>query len=168
MAFLIDGKTITGPFSRFPTRVWENAHLNNVTRVMVCDMYFSFPKLINFIKRIYILFLKNVRPLLFYLPYKLVQLFVTFNRTDVSFFKQVNKKYGKRIALIFHLVYKAQRKSKSLFSRSFLAVFSSSVMQLISSISLYIVWTGLFWKKLQIYPLNTCKLDWEENLLISM
>ena len=106
---------------------------------MVCDMYFSFPKLINFIKRIYILFLKNVRPLLFYLPYKLVQLFVTFNRTDVSFFKQVNKKYGKRIALIFHLVYKAQRKSKSLFSRSFLAVFSSSVMQLISSISLYIV-----------------------------
>ena len=49
---------------------------------------------------IYIVFLKNQRPLFFYLTYELVQIFITFNRTDVTFFKKVNK-CGKLIALIF-------------------------------------------------------------------
>ena len=48
-----------------------------------------------------IVFLKKLRPLLLYLTYSLVQIFISFNKTDVPIFKQVNK-YGKRIVLIFY------------------------------------------------------------------
>ena len=41
------------------------------------------------IVRICILFLKKLRRLFLYLIYELVQIFITFNRTDVSLFKQV-------------------------------------------------------------------------------
>ena len=35
--------------------------------------------------------LKKVKAIFLYLMYELVQIFITFNRTDVSLFKQVNK-----------------------------------------------------------------------------
>ena len=38
-----------------------------------------------------ILFSKKLRRLFLYLIYELVQIFITFNRTDVSLFKQVKK-----------------------------------------------------------------------------
>ena len=54
--------TPAGPFKRFPTHVWQNAHVNIVRRAMVCD--FPFSKFYSFIKgimHIYIVFLKNLR-----------------------------------------------------------------------------------------------------------
>ena len=35
-----------GPFRRFPTYVWQNAHVNIVRHAMVCDVYFPFPKIL--------------------------------------------------------------------------------------------------------------------------
>ena len=35
-----------GSFRRFPTRVWQNARVNNVRRAMVCDVYFPFPQIL--------------------------------------------------------------------------------------------------------------------------
>ena len=52
--------TISGPFRRFSTRMWQKAHRNTVRHAIVCDVYFWFSK-------------------------------VTFSRTDVSLFKQVNE-----------------------------------------------------------------------------
>ena len=67
-----------------------------------------------------------LRPLFLYSTYELVQIFITFNRTDVSLFKQLNK-YGKIILLILlNTLYKAQRMSESLFSHSLVAVFPYS------------------------------------------
>ena len=37
----------SGPFRRFPTRVWQNARVNIVRRVMVCDVYLPFPKILQ-------------------------------------------------------------------------------------------------------------------------
>ena len=34
----------SGPFRRFSTRVWQNAHANTVRRAIVCDFYFPFSK----------------------------------------------------------------------------------------------------------------------------
>ena len=38
-----------------------------------------------------VVFLKKLRPLFLYLTYKLLQIFITFNRFDVSLLKQVNE-----------------------------------------------------------------------------
>ena len=35
-----------GPFRRFPTYIWQNAHLNIVRHVMMCDVHFPFPKIL--------------------------------------------------------------------------------------------------------------------------
>ena len=46
------------------TRVWQNARANTVRHVMVCDVHFTFPKMLNFIDgivRIYTVFFKNLR-----------------------------------------------------------------------------------------------------------
>ena len=59
---------------------------------MVCNVYFSFSQhlLKGFCAYTYFFF--KVKALLFlYLTYSLTQIFAAFNRTDVSFFKQVNK-----------------------------------------------------------------------------
>ena len=40
---------------------------------------------------IYIVFLRKLRPLFLYLTYELVQIFITFNRTDISLPKPVNE-----------------------------------------------------------------------------
>ena len=34
------------PFRRFSIRVWQNAPANTVRRVMVCDVYFPFTKIL--------------------------------------------------------------------------------------------------------------------------
>ena len=83
---------------------------------------------------IYIVFLKKLRPASLCLTWELFKVFITSNRTDISLFKQVKSKYRKRIVLIFlYTLYKAQRKSESSFSHSFLAVSSLLVMQQICS-----------------------------------
>ena len=41
------------------------------------------------------------RPLLLYLTYELVQIYITFNRTDVSFLNKLTSNSGKRIVLVF-------------------------------------------------------------------
>ena len=50
---------------RFSTRVWQNARVNTVRRALVCDVYFPFSKTITLIKGlcVYIVFLKNLRPM---------------------------------------------------------------------------------------------------------
>ena len=63
---------LAGPFRRFSTRVRQNAHINNVRRAIVCDLYFPFLKFYNFIKRtmcIYIAFLKNLRQMFLFFTY---------------------------------------------------------------------------------------------------
>ena len=55
---------------------------------------FVFLRFYNFIKgivHINIVFLKMLGPLLLYLTYELFWIFITFNRTDVWLFKQVNE-----------------------------------------------------------------------------
>ena len=55
---------------------------------------FLFLRFYNFIKgfvHIYIISLKELQLLFLYLTYELAQTFITFNRTDVSLFKQTNK-----------------------------------------------------------------------------
>ena len=37
---------ITGPFRRFPTPVWQNVCVNTSRHAMVCDVYFSFSKIL--------------------------------------------------------------------------------------------------------------------------
>ena len=43
-------------------------------------------------------FLKNFRPLFSYLTSELLQIFITFNITDVSLFKQANKSMEKDLS----------------------------------------------------------------------
>ena len=86
-------------------------------------------------------------------------------------------KYGKRIVLIFlYALYKARRNSESSFSHS--SVFHLLVMQRISSFFKQVYFEKILLARcwfpstrcpfrslyMQIYPLNTCKLDLEENL----
>ena len=69
-----------------------------------------------------IVFFKMLRSLFFYLTYELVQIFITFNRTDVL--NKLTSNYGKRIVLIFsYTLYKALRMSEGFFSHSFITVF---------------------------------------------
>ena len=78
------GEGQSGPFRKYGTRVWQNAHIKKVWSALVCDVFFF---LRNFIKGILCtctVFPKKLKRLLF----KLVQIFTTFNRTDVSFFKK--------------------------------------------------------------------------------
>ena len=35
-----------GPFRRFSMCVWQNACVNTIRRVMVCDVYFTFSKIL--------------------------------------------------------------------------------------------------------------------------
>ena len=64
-------KNITsGPFRRFSTCKWQNACINTVMRVMVCDVYFPFPRICNFIKGIiFIVFLKKLRQMFLFFTY---------------------------------------------------------------------------------------------------
>ena len=128
--------------------------------MMAGDVDFTFLRSYDLIKGIvhtYIVFFKKLRPLFSYLW--TCSNTLTFNRTDVSLFQQVNK-YGKRIVLIFlYTLYKAQGKSKSSFSHSFIAVFPFSFFSNATNFG------GLFHSLyMQIYILNACKLDWEEKL----
>ena len=114
---------------------------------------------------IYTVFFKKVKTIVFILNLRTCQIFITFNINDVFLFKQANK-YAKRIALTFYIY------------DWFLAVFSVSYATNFFIHSL----NRCFLKKLlmhcwfsamrcsfcslhiQIYPLNACTLDWEENL----
>ena len=70
--------------------------------VMCIFLFLRFYNFTEGILCIYIIFLKKLRPLLLYLTYKLVQLFIAFNRTDKSLFKQVIK-YGKRLSWFIYI-----------------------------------------------------------------
>ena len=48
-------------------------------------------------------YLKKLRPLVLYLTYQLVQIFMTLNRADVSLFKKLTSRYGERIVLILFI-----------------------------------------------------------------
>ena len=37
---------VEGPFKRFSTRVWQNARANTARRAMLCDVYFSFSRIL--------------------------------------------------------------------------------------------------------------------------
>ena len=62
---------------------------------------------------------KKVKSLSLYLTYELVQIFIAFDRTDVSFLNKLASKCGKLIILMFYIF--------------ILRRFSSLVMQLIYS-----------------------------------
>ena len=71
---------------------------------------FIFLRLYNFIKgivRMYKAFFRNLRPFFLYLIYELTQIFISFNRTNVPLFQQVNKQVLKRkgIVLLFYTHY---------------------------------------------------------------
>ena len=159
--------------------MWQNAH-NIPLGVRWCAMHiFLFLRLYNFIDRIVriYIFFKNFRSLLFY---SLAQVFITFNISDVFLLNKLMSKYGKRIVLVFYIYcINLKKKSKSSFSHSFLAIYSLLVLQQISSFILEQVcfektlltgcWFSCTWcpfcsLHMQIYLLNSCKLDWEENI----
>ena len=82
----------SGPFRRFSTCLLQNACINTVRHAVVCGIYIFF-WIFNFIKEIVcicIVFFKKLKPLLLYLAYELVQIYITFNRTDVSLFNPSN------------------------------------------------------------------------------
>ena len=124
--------------------------------------------------RMYLVFIKKLRPLFLYLTYEFVQIFITFSRTDV--------KYGKTIVLILlHTLYKALRMSELSFSNSFVSIFlfsfainatnfviHSSCRFVLKKTthafpvsSLKYIFCSLY---MQMYILNACKLDWDESL----
>ena len=47
--------------------MWQNAHANTVRHAMVCDVYFPFSKILLKGLCVYIVFLKNLRPMFSYL-----------------------------------------------------------------------------------------------------
>ena len=50
-------------------RAWQNARVNTARRAMVCDVYFPFSKIYNFIKGVMCIctvFLKHLRPMFVY------------------------------------------------------------------------------------------------------
>ena len=95
---------------------------------------FLFLKCCNFIKGnvcIYIVFLTKLRLIVFII--NLLTCSNIYNKTDVSFLKQVNNYVWKNNCPNFYTLLKAPRKSESSFSHSFLAPFHFLVMQQISS-----------------------------------
>ena len=56
-----------------------NSRVGTIRCAMVCSVFFVFLGFYNFITGIVL-----------YLTYELVQILITFNRTDLSLFKQVN------------------------------------------------------------------------------
>ena len=97
-------------------------------------------------------------------------MFITFNRTEVSFFKQVNKQvWKKNFPNFFYTLYKARRKSESSYSYSFLAV-SNEINFFIDYLNRFVLKKKnayallllvFFYRVsyMQIYPLNACKLN---------
>ena len=103
------------------------------------------------------------------------------NVADTTF-KKVNKKYGKRIVLIFlYTLYKAHRMSESSFSYLLITVFpfsfvSNATTFFIHSLNRFVLKKSCLsgflqsigypfrFLQMQIYLLNACKLDWEENI----
>ena len=72
---------------------WQDACVNTVKHVLVCDVYFSFSKIykITLLKGLCAYTQYSLGPLFLYLTYELVQIFITFNRTDISLPKPVNE-----------------------------------------------------------------------------
>ena len=99
---------------------------------MVCDVYFLFLRLYNFIKgivRIFIFFPMRMRrvlyiTLLLHFTYELVQILVTSNRTYVSLFKQWNNwKWKNNFPNFLYTSHKPQRMSEPSFPHLFIAIF---------------------------------------------
>ena len=106
---------------------------------------------------IYIVFLEKLRSLSLYLTYKLVQILIAFNRTDVSFLDKLVIKYRKLIFLIFHIL-------GSFFVSNAMNFLIHSVTSffLINAYALLVFFNQVL--SMQICPWNACKLEWEENL----
>ena len=87
-----------------------------------------FLRFYNFIKRIvciYIVFFKKFQPLFLQSTHEIFQAHITFNRTDVFLFTEVNKQVWNKSCLTFlHSLYKARRMSEASFSHLFIADFS--------------------------------------------
>ena len=62
-----------GPFRRFSTCMWQNVHVNTIRHVMVCNVYFPFPKiwitLLNGLQPISIVFWIHMRQIFLYFTY---------------------------------------------------------------------------------------------------
>ena len=56
---------------------------------MCISLFLRFYNFIEEIVQIYMVYLKKLRPLVLYLTYQLVQIFITLNRTNVSLFKKL-------------------------------------------------------------------------------
>ena len=109
--------------------------------------------------RIYILFLKNLRSLSLYLTCELVQIFIAFSRTDVSFLNKLASKCGKLIVLIFY-IFILRRFFVSNAMKFF--IYSLTGLFLKNAYALLVFFNRVLY--MQIYLWNACKLDWEENL----
>ena len=48
---LIKTKHDTGTFRWFSTDMWQNAHINTIRHATMCDLYFSFSKILQFYSR---------------------------------------------------------------------------------------------------------------------
>ena len=69
--------------------------------VMHISLFLTSYNLTKGIVHISMVFLKRLRLLLLYL--NIFQMFMTFNRTDASFFKQVKAKVWKKISYFFYI-----------------------------------------------------------------
>ena len=113
-----------------------------------------------------------------HLAYEFVQIFITFNRTDIPSFKQVNEYvWKKNYPNFLYTIYKTQRMLEALLSHSSIAVFSFFFVRNAMNFFIHSL-NNFFLKKLlvhcwfpsikcplpslymQIYLLNAC----EENL----
>ena len=65
--------------------------LNKLIIIKMCISLFLNYQTIKGILHIHITFLKNIRQMFLFFTYQFVQIFITYNRTDVSLFKQVSK-----------------------------------------------------------------------------
>ena len=69
---------------------WSTLNKLIIIRMMCISLFLNY-QAIKGILHIHITFLKNIRQMFLFFTYQFVQIFITYNRTDVSLFKQVSK-----------------------------------------------------------------------------
>ena len=79
----------------------------------MCISLFLNYQTIKGILHIHITFLKNIRQMFLFFTYQFVQIFITYNRTDVSLFKQVRSKVWKKICPNFYIQVTKLEESRS-------------------------------------------------------
>ena len=101
---------------------------------------------------------------------------ITFNRTDVSLFKEVNEKYGKSIDLVFFIYILYSLKKIRVIIFAFIPTCFSFDINAANSLYRFVLkkktadtflvffnWLPFFSLYSQIYFLNVCKLSWVDN-----